>query len=71
MLSLLLSGDSGLRREEITGAARAGMRESTYSSDDSPVWELTVVGKRKIERTVAHDSESPMDVILFSRFSDG
>ncbi|CAG4926474.1 site-specific integrase [Paraburkholderia gardini] len=28
------------------------MRESTYSSDDSPVWELTVVGKRKIERTV-------------------
>ncbi|CAG4914412.1 phage integrase family protein [Paraburkholderia gardini] len=49
---LLLSGDSGLRREEITGAARAGMRESTYSSDDFPVWELTVVGKRKIERTV-------------------
>lgn len=49
---LLLSGDSGLRREEICNADRAGMSESTYGSPGAPIWQLKFVGKGNKERTV-------------------
>ncbi|MDQ7982453.1 site-specific integrase [Paraburkholderia sp. SARCC-3016] len=49
---LLLSGDSGLRREELTVARREKMRPSPYRADNVPAWELTFVGKRNKERTV-------------------
>ncbi|MFC0403120.1 site-specific integrase [Paraburkholderia rhizosphaerae] len=50
--ALLLSGDSGLRREELTVARREKIRPSPHGDPTMPVWELTVVGKRKKERTV-------------------
>ncbi|CAB3805344.1 Tyrosine recombinase XerC [Pararobbsia alpina] len=45
-------GDSGLRREEVAFAMREKMRPSTFGPAGEPVWELTVIGKRKKERTV-------------------
>jgi integrase len=50
--ALLLMGDSGLRREEAAEAQRGKLRVSVYGTLERPVWELTVVGKRKKERTV-------------------
>ncbi|CAB3774486.1 hypothetical protein [Paraburkholderia humisilvae] len=50
--ALLLSGDSGLRREELTVARREKTRPSPHGDQKSPVWELTVIGKRNKERTV-------------------
>jgi integrase len=49
---LLLMGDSGLRREEAATARREKLRRSVLPDDDEPIWELTVIGKRKKERTV-------------------
>jgi integrase len=50
--ALLLSGDSGLRREELTVARREKTRPSPHGDQKVPVWELTVIGKRNKERTV-------------------
>jgi site-specific recombinase XerC len=48
---MLLVGDSGLRRVEAAGARRECLQP--YPADDGlEVWVLTVVGKRKRERTV-------------------
>ncbi|CAN7808227.1 site-specific integrase [Paraburkholderia hospita] len=51
-VALLLSGDSGLRREELTVCRREDITPSTYGETDAPVWELNVLGKRKKMRTV-------------------
>jgi integrase len=51
-VALLLSGDSGLRREELTVCRREDITPSTYGETDAPVWELKVLGKRKKMRTV-------------------
>lgn len=51
-VALLLSGDSGLRREELTVCRRDGMAPTTFSDDDAPVWQLKVLGKRRRERVV-------------------
>jgi integrase len=51
-VALLLSGDSGLRREEITVADRAGMSPTTHGDRGTPVWQLTILGKRRKLRTV-------------------
>ena len=50
--ALLLMGDSGLRREEVADAQRGKLRVSMYGTLERPVRELTVIGKRKKERTV-------------------
>jgi integrase len=50
--ALLLSGDSGLRREELTVSQREKMRPTAHGSSHDPVWQLTVLGKRAKERTV-------------------
>jgi len=50
--AMLLMGDSGLRREEAANAQRDKLKMSIYGTLERPVWELTVVGKRKRERTV-------------------
>ncbi len=49
---LLLSGDSGLRREELTVARREKMSPTSHGNRDSLVWQLSVLGKRRKERTV-------------------
>lgn len=51
-VALLLSGDSGLRREELTVCCREGMAPTTYGYEDAPVWQLKVLGKRRRERIV-------------------
>ncbi|ASL48911.1 Tyrosine recombinase XerC (plasmid) [Burkholderia sp. AD24] len=51
-VALLLSGDSGLRREELTVCRREGMAPTAFGDDDSPVWQLKVLGKRRRERIV-------------------
>lgn len=51
-VALLLSGDSGLRREELTVCHREGMTPTAFGDDDSPVWQLKVLGKRRRERIV-------------------
>ncbi|MBB3261282.1 site-specific integrase [Paraburkholderia sp. WP4_3_2] len=54
---MLLMGDSGLRREEAAGARRE--RLQPFPSDDGmEVWALTIVGKRKRERTVPVSMET-------------
>ncbi|WP_244831983.1 phage integrase family protein [Caballeronia sp. TF1N1] len=50
--TVLLMGDSGLRREEAASARREGLKPSVYGTLDRPVWELTIVGKGRRERTV-------------------
>jgi integrase len=45
-------GDSGLRRAEAASASRENLRLSPYSTSAAPVWALTVVGKRRRQRTV-------------------
>nr|WP_250495365.1 phage integrase family protein [Caballeronia sp. GAWG1-1] len=50
--TVLLMGDSGLRREEAASARREDLRPSVYGTLDRPVWELTIVGKGRRERTV-------------------
>jgi integrase len=49
---LLLSGESGLRREELCHADRAGMSETAFGSPDARIWQLNFVGKGNKERTV-------------------
>jgi integrase len=50
---LLLSGDSGLRREEMTTARREFASPATVHEESSaPVWQLQVLGKRKRLRMV-------------------
>ena len=51
-VALLLSGDSGLRREELTVCRREGMPPAAFGAADSPVWQLKVLGKRRRERVV-------------------
>ncbi|WGS55121.1 site-specific integrase (plasmid) [Paraburkholderia sp. D15] len=51
-VALLLSGDSGLRREELTVCRRDGMAPTTFCEDGAPVWQLKVLGKRRRERIV-------------------
>ncbi|MFM0051558.1 phage integrase family protein [Caballeronia grimmiae] len=51
-VALLLSGDSGLRREELVNARREGMSPTHYGDDDETVWQLSIVGKRNKQRTV-------------------
>jgi len=56
--TLLLSGDSGLRREELTVAQREKMRATAHGNPKNPVWQLTVLGKRGKERTVPVSPDS-------------
>jgi len=49
---LLLSGDSGLRREEITTTRREFASPATREENDPVVWQLQVLGKRKRLRIV-------------------
>ena len=51
-VALLLSGDSGLRREDLTVCRREGMTPTKFGEDDTPVWQLKVLGKRRRERIV-------------------
>jgi integrase len=50
--TILLMGDSGLRREEAASARRENLKPSMYGTPERPVWELTIVGKGQRERTV-------------------
>jgi integrase len=50
--TILLMGDSGLRRDEAASARRENLKASVYGTLERPVWELTVVGKGQRERTV-------------------
>jgi integrase len=50
--TILLMGDSGLRREEAASARRENLKASVYGTLERPVWELTIVGKGQRERTV-------------------
>ncbi len=50
--TILLMGDSGLRREEAASARRENLKTSVYGTIERPVWELTIVGKGQRERTV-------------------
>jgi integrase len=50
--TILLMGDSGLRREEAASAQRENLKPSMYGTLEQPVWELTIVGKGQRERTV-------------------
>ncbi|SAL82602.1 integrase [Caballeronia terrestris] len=49
--TILLMGDSGLRREEAALARRENLKPSVYGTLERPVWELTIVGKGQRERT--------------------
>ncbi|MBB5510643.1 site-specific integrase [Paraburkholderia atlantica] len=51
-VALLLSGDSGLRREELTVSRREALSPTTWGESDAPVWQLEVLGKRRKIRTV-------------------
>nr|WP_284508835.1 tyrosine-type recombinase/integrase [Caballeronia sp. GACF5] len=50
--TILLMGDSGLRREEAASARREYLKPSAYGTPERPVWELTLIGKGQRERTV-------------------
>jgi integrase len=54
--AILLMGDSGLRRDEAAHARREALRLSVHpspqGSNGGPVWALTVIGKRRKQRTV-------------------
>ncbi len=50
--TILLMGDSGLRREEAASARRENLKASVYGTLERPVSELTIVGKGQRERTV-------------------
>ncbi|ONC30060.1 integrase [Burkholderia pseudomallei] len=51
---MLLMGDSGLRREEAATARREALRRAmAVDASLPPIWEMTVIGKRKKERTVS------------------
>ena len=61
--AILLMGDSGLRRDEAAHARREALRpyvgqsvrpspQSPQGSNGTPVWALTVIGKRRKQRTV-------------------
>ncbi|CAE6792090.1 Tyrosine recombinase XerC [Paraburkholderia domus] len=50
--AILLMGDSGLRRAEAAAARREDLRLSPFSTGRAPVWALTVIGKRRRQRTV-------------------
>jgi integrase len=50
--TILLMGDSGLRREEAASARRENLKASVYGTLERPVWELTIVGKGQRERAV-------------------
>jgi integrase len=50
--TILLMGESGLRSEEAASARREDLKPSVYGTLDRPVWELTIVGKGRRERTV-------------------
>jgi integrase len=45
-------GDSGLRRDEAAHARRENLRLSPHGSGGAAVWALTVIGKRRKQRTV-------------------
>ncbi|SAL66120.1 integrase [Caballeronia humi] len=51
--TILLMGDSGLRRDEAASARREKLKASVYGTLERPVWELTIVGKGQRERTVS------------------
>ncbi|BCQ29995.1 tyrosine-type recombinase/integrase (plasmid) [Caballeronia sp. NK8] len=51
-VALLLSGDSGLRREELVNARREAMSPTNYGDGQETVWQLSIVGKRNKQRTV-------------------
>lgn len=56
--TLLLSGDSGLRREELTLCRRESLSPSTYRNGEAQVWQLEVLGKRRRIRTVPVSPEA-------------
>ncbi|WP_186170287.1 site-specific integrase [Burkholderia gladioli] len=58
LAAMLLMGESGLRREELAGAERTALRISPHTLPDQPVWQLTIVGKRRKERTVPVSAET-------------
>lgn len=45
-------GDFGLRRDEAAHARREDLRLSPHGSGGAAVWALTVIGKRRKQRTV-------------------
>lgn len=49
---MLLTGDSGLRREEAATARRERLMLSSAGTSSTARWELSVIGKRNKERTV-------------------
>jgi integrase len=56
---MLLMGDSGLRREEAATARREALRLATMvDAGLPPLWELTITGKRRKERTVSVSPET-------------
>lgn len=55
--AIYLMGDSGLRREEVCSVFRSALRMSAYSDLEDVMWELTVIGKRRKERTVPVSEE--------------
>jgi integrase len=56
--ALLLSGDSGLRREELTVCRRESLSPTTLGHDEAHVWQLEVLGKRRRIRTVPVSPEA-------------
>jgi integrase len=50
--AILLIGDSGLRRDEAAKARRENLRPTSHTAGGASVWALTVVGKRRRQRTV-------------------
>lgn len=55
---MLLLGDSGIRREEAMYAVREKLRLQSISGAAQAVWSLTVIGKRRRERTVPVSEEA-------------
>ncbi|WP_454875408.1 phage integrase family protein [Paraburkholderia xenovorans] len=51
-VALLLGGDSGLRREELAKATRERLSPTSFGDANTPIWQLTVIGKRSKERVV-------------------
>jgi integrase len=50
--AILLMGDSGLRRDEAAHVRREALRLLPQGSGGTAVWALTVIGKRRKQRTV-------------------
>ncbi len=56
--AILLMGESGLRRDEAARARRENLTRSSVDTGNSPIWELTVIGKRNRARVVPISEET-------------